>query len=70
VASVNGWRSIGRMRDAVASGAVDMISLCRPLIREPDLVSHLAAGTRTRASCISCNECLKRQESLRCWADA
>ena len=27
VASVNGWRSIGRMREAVASGAVDLISL-------------------------------------------
>ncbi len=70
VASVNGWRSIGRMTEAVGSGAVDMISLSRPLIREPDLVSRLAAGAQPRASCISCNECLKRQESLRCWADA
>jgi 2,4-dienoyl-CoA reductase-like NADH-dependent reductase (Old Yellow Enzyme family) len=70
VASVNGWRSAARMREAVESGAVDMISLCRPLIREPEFVSRLAAGTQTRASCISCNECLKRQEALRCWAQA
>lgn len=68
VASVNGWRSIGRMRDAVDSGLVDMISLCRPLIREPDLVGRLRAGDQQAATCISCNECLKRQQSLRCWA--
>lgn len=70
VASVNGWRSLARMRQALASGRADMVSLCRPLIREPDLVRRLAAGTQARASCISCNECLKRQEALRCWAEA
>lgn len=70
VASVNGWRSIGRMRDAVGSGAVDMISLCRPLIREPGLVLKLRAGTGQAAACISCNECLKRQQPLRCWAES
>jgi 2,4-dienoyl-CoA reductase-like NADH-dependent reductase (Old Yellow Enzyme family) len=68
VACVNGWRSIERMRDAVASGAVDMVSLSRPLIREPDLVRRLSAGGQTASTCISCNECLKKQQPLRCWA--
>jgi len=68
VASVNGWRSLGRMREAVGSGLVDIISICRPLIREPDLVHRLRAGDQQASTCISCNECLKRQQSLRCWA--
>jgi 2,4-dienoyl-CoA reductase-like NADH-dependent reductase (Old Yellow Enzyme family) len=70
VASVNGWRSIGRMRDAVESGLVDMVSLCRPLIREPDFVRRLRAGDQQASTCISCNECLKRQQPLQCWAAA
>jgi 2,4-dienoyl-CoA reductase-like NADH-dependent reductase (Old Yellow Enzyme family) len=68
VASVNGWRSFGRMKEAVESGLVDMISLCRPLIREPDLPARLRDGRQPSASCISCNECLKHQQPLRCWA--
>jgi 2,4-dienoyl-CoA reductase-like NADH-dependent reductase (Old Yellow Enzyme family) len=66
VACVNGWRSIERMRDAVGSGAVDMVSLCRPLIREPDLVRRLASGGQTASTCTSCNDCLKKQQPLRC----
>ena len=68
VASVNGWRSIDRMREAVASGAVDLISLSRPLIREPDLVLKLRRGDQQASTCISCNQCLKQQKALRCWA--
>jgi 2,4-dienoyl-CoA reductase-like NADH-dependent reductase (Old Yellow Enzyme family) len=67
VATVNGWRTFSRMRATLDSGAADMISLCRPLIREPGLVARFAAGVQARAGCISCNECLKRQEALRCW---
>ncbi len=69
VASVNGWRSLGRMREAVGSGKVDLVSLCRPLIREPGLVLRLRSGEQQASTCISCNECLKRQQPLRCWAD-
>lgn len=68
VAAVNGWRSLSRMQEAVASGAVDLISLCRPLIREPDLVLRLRAGDEQASTCISCNECLKQRKPLRCWA--
>ncbi|HRT96555.1 MAG TPA: NADH:flavin oxidoreductase, partial [Planctomycetota bacterium] len=39
------------------SGAADFVSLCRPLIREPELPRKLREGTSTRATCISCNCC-------------
>ncbi len=68
VAAVNGWRSLARMQQAVASGDVDLISLCRPLIREPDLPRRLRAGEQQASTCISCNECLKQRKPLRCWA--
>ena len=70
VASVNGWRSLARMREVVRSGLVDMVSLCTPLIREPDLVRKFREGEQEASTCTSCNECLKRQQPLRCWLQA
>lgn len=38
-------------------GAADFISLCRPLIREPDLPNRWKNGDLSPATCISCNSC-------------
>jgi 2,4-dienoyl-CoA reductase-like NADH-dependent reductase (Old Yellow Enzyme family) len=53
---VGGLRSRGVMDDVLSSGDADFISLCRPLICEPDFPRRLKAG-RSRSSCISANRC-------------
>jgi len=64
---VGGLRTPALMERLVASGEADMISLCRPLIREPDLVNKWKHGDRKKADCISCNGCQKyRDEPVRC----
>jgi len=64
---VGGMRSPALMERLAASGESDMIALCRPLIREPDLVKQWKAGNRKKADCISCNGCQKyRDEPTSC----
>lgn len=53
---VGGLRSRAVMDDVLASGDADFISLCRPLICEPDLPLRLQQGQPTSA-CISANRC-------------
>jgi 2,4-dienoyl-CoA reductase-like NADH-dependent reductase (Old Yellow Enzyme family) len=57
---VGGLRSRAVMDDVLASGDADFISLCRPLIREPDLPNRLRTGEASVAACIS---------GGRCWAE-
>ncbi|UCF78016.1 MAG: NADH:flavin oxidoreductase [Candidatus Eiseniibacteriota bacterium] len=58
---VGGLRSLALMEEIVRSGEADFVSLSRPLIREPDLVSSFEKGA-SEASCISCNRCLLSQK--------
>jgi 2,4-dienoyl-CoA reductase-like NADH-dependent reductase (Old Yellow Enzyme family) len=62
LAVVGGMRSLPVMEEAVESGAVDCISLCRPLIREPDLIQRWKSGDTRPAECLSCGACLKTDE--------
>jgi 2,4-dienoyl-CoA reductase-like NADH-dependent reductase (Old Yellow Enzyme family) len=57
---VGGLRSRAVMDEVLAAGDADMLSLCRPLIREPDLPNRLQSGEATVAACIS---------GGRCWAE-
>jgi 2,4-dienoyl-CoA reductase-like NADH-dependent reductase (Old Yellow Enzyme family) len=57
---VGGLRSRAVMDEVLASGDADLISLCRPLIREPDLPRRLRTGEATASACIS---------GGRCWAE-
>jgi 2,4-dienoyl-CoA reductase-like NADH-dependent reductase (Old Yellow Enzyme family) len=54
---VGGIRSLETADELVEGGVADYISLCRPLIREPDLVNRWEAGDRRKADCISDNLC-------------
>jgi 2,4-dienoyl-CoA reductase-like NADH-dependent reductase (Old Yellow Enzyme family) len=54
---VGGLRSRAMMDEVLAAGDADSISLCRPLIREPDLPNRLQAGLTTIAACISDSGC-------------
>ena len=54
---VGGMRSPEVAEKVLADGIADYISLCRPLIREPDLVNRWRSGDRTPAKCVSDNLC-------------
>ncbi len=65
---VGGFRSRGVMEDVLSSGDADFISLCRPLICEPDLPERLHLGLQERSRCISANRCwaAKPAEGISC----
>jgi 2,4-dienoyl-CoA reductase-like NADH-dependent reductase (Old Yellow Enzyme family) len=67
---VGGLRSRAVMERVLAEG-IEMVSLSRPLIREPDLPRKLAAEAEARAECISCNRCWPRgpDEGIACKRD-
>lgn len=56
---VGGMRSLDVAELLVTGGVADYISLCRPLIREADLINRWKAGDRRRALCKSDNLCFK-----------
>jgi 2,4-dienoyl-CoA reductase-like NADH-dependent reductase (Old Yellow Enzyme family) len=69
VALVGGIRSLETARDIVASGDADMVSMCRPFIREPYLVARWRNGETAPAACITCNKCMaivRRGKPLEC----
>jgi 2,4-dienoyl-CoA reductase-like NADH-dependent reductase (Old Yellow Enzyme family) len=57
VFGLGGFRTFAVMERAVEQGKVDLISLSRPLIREPDLVRKLRLSQADKSACISCNKC-------------
>ena len=59
VIMVGGLRSFDVVAEAVRDGITDLVSLSRPLIREPNLVARWQEGHRTPATCISCNRCME-----------
>lgn len=54
---VGGIRSFDLAERLVLEKVCDLISLCRPLIREPALVKRWRAGDRRKATCLSDNLC-------------
>ncbi len=56
--AVGGWRTVSAMEEAVQKGHTDLISMCRPFIREPSLVRKIQEGKVLASSCTNCNRCL------------
>jgi 2,4-dienoyl-CoA reductase-like NADH-dependent reductase (Old Yellow Enzyme family) len=54
---VGGIRSCETALELVEDGITDCVSLCRPLIREPDLVNQWKKGDARKAQCLSDNLC-------------
>jgi len=59
---VDGIEVSGGMTEA---GKIDLISVCRPFIRDPFLVKKFRTGEAKRSDCISCNKCLNPR-GIRC----
>lgn len=58
---VGGIRSRAVTEDILQAGDADLISISRPLIREPDLPNKFKEG-KEKADCISCNRCMMYQK--------
>ncbi len=65
VVSVCGFRTPDFIEKTLAETAVAAVSLCRPLIREPDLPNRWKAD-RSKATCVSCNQCFKSSGLIAC----
>jgi 2,4-dienoyl-CoA reductase-like NADH-dependent reductase (Old Yellow Enzyme family) len=66
---VGGMRDLKMMEDVIISGKGDLISMCRPFIREPNLISRWSSGDTSPSQCISCDGCLRetqRSKKVRC----
>ncbi len=55
--SVGGFRTGGEIRAAIEERAIDFVSLCRPILCEPDFARKLAAQPNYRSRCANCNRC-------------
>ncbi len=64
VISVCGYRTPDVIEQWLNKGKIDAISLCRPLISEPDLIGRWQRGDMRKARCISCNKCFNPE--LKC----
>jgi 2,4-dienoyl-CoA reductase-like NADH-dependent reductase (Old Yellow Enzyme family) len=57
VFGLGGIRTLAAAERIVEEGRADLISMSRPLIRDPFLVKHFREGTVDKSECISCNKC-------------
>lgn len=65
-ASVGGFRTLSFIEDIIVSGRIDFISMCRPFIREPQIINEFRKNTLEKAACVSCNRCFNPR-GLQCW---
>jgi 2,4-dienoyl-CoA reductase-like NADH-dependent reductase (Old Yellow Enzyme family) len=56
---VGGIRTFETADDLVKKGITDYVSLCRPLIREPDLIKKWKSGNLKKSDCISDSACFQ-----------
>lgn len=60
---VGGLRTRSLMEEVLDSGDADFISLCRPLLCEPDLPRRFADHGQAASSCVSGNRCWPESEA-------
>lgn len=58
---VGGFRSLDTMEQVLNKTDIELISLSRPLLREPDLPEKMKADPGTVSKCVSCNACYSSQ---------
>ncbi|EKD28934.1 MAG: NADH:flavin oxidoreductase/NADH oxidase [uncultured bacterium] len=70
IISVGGFRTPDTMHDVITTFNLDGISLCRPLICEPDWPEQIRMGLSEHSKCTQCNLCLIHcdgDKSLQCY---
>jgi tRNA-dihydrouridine synthase len=66
---VGGIKSFHMAKKLVEEDVADYVSMCRPFIREPDLINRWKSGDLRKAACTSCNNCVeqvKKGEGISC----
>jgi 2,4-dienoyl-CoA reductase-like NADH-dependent reductase (Old Yellow Enzyme family) len=68
---VGGLRTPSVMEKLIEDGVADLVSMCRPFIREPQLIKRWKDGDLAKAKCISCNKCLENwiKRPTRCYVE-
>jgi 2,4-dienoyl-CoA reductase-like NADH-dependent reductase (Old Yellow Enzyme family) len=54
---LGGINTVATIRQAMAEG-FEFVAIGRALLRKPELVNEMAAGTATEGNCIHCNKCM------------
>lgn len=54
---VGGLRSVKTMQTILDTTKIELLSLSRPLLREPDLPAKFLSGESSESLCVSCNAC-------------
>lgn len=54
---VGGFRTGAQIRHAIEAVGIDFVSLCRPILCEPDFALKLAVSPDYASACRNCNEC-------------
>lgn len=71
---VGGFRKRSDLEDAVGSGKADLVSIARPLVREPGLPERMRGSKEdVEFECTSCNRCFLSVglgKALRCYSPA
>jgi 2,4-dienoyl-CoA reductase-like NADH-dependent reductase (Old Yellow Enzyme family) len=57
IITVGGFRSYNEMNYAITNGKTDFISMCRPLICEPDFIGKVMKDYSYQSKCKNCNYC-------------
>jgi len=65
VFALGGIRTLAVAERIVEEGRADLVSLSRPLIRDPFLIKRFREGSASRSECISCNKCFNPR-GIRC----
>ena len=65
VFALGGIRTLAVAERIVSEGRADLVSLSRPLIRDPFLVKRFREGPTGKSACISCNKCFNPR-GIRC----
>jgi len=65
VFGLGGLRTLSVMERIVQNGRADMISMCRPFIRDPHIVKKFHEGRAAGSDCTSCNGCFNVR-GIRC----
>ena len=64
LALVHTFRTRAQMQSVLDRGIVQMISICRPLIAEPDLPNKLRVDPSYDHACVRCGQCWPKEENM------